>query len=464
MPVSNLLLGAVNFGQLNTEPYDIPTINNITQNVPDASTVALLPYSLSFKYNAFVSTFYSAGGLGMGVGKYGLKDPFSKASTFARRGSMYKGTTFRGLIGDTINTIGQWRSPIEFTTDVGKALGNVRLFQPNVGIPRAIGGFFADLGRVLHSSLSPGREQRTNRLARRTFSQAGMSEFIKDNPVGMVENFLLRSKDMSKLATLMDPSAVKALGGKKGLTARILENIQKSTTTGTDYWLKGGPGLTTGRFNQGTISLGELLTGTSRSGKVTGRVNILMEAFASGKGKKFVFKGSLSRKDAKIYNQVHEAVLKTLTDKSLNMDKFRVHAEIGGYSNLLKAEMDMATTNKFVIGGGKDIAKTLGRDISEFTTSVVTRLRRARMVKVAGATAMGVGISVAVAKHAFRGLTEVTARLGSTVKGMLRMEFGSGEVLQNAALATERQRAIQAIQGAQMNARYLMGNEAAIVH
>lgn len=67
--------------------------------------------------------------------------------------------------------------------------------------------------------------------------------------------------------------------------------------------------------------------------------------------------------------------------------------------------------------------------------------------------------AVGVARNAISIPTGIARRIES----VMRPDFGR-ELMMNSRMATERQRAVAAIQDAQLNARYLLGNEASLYH
>ena len=129
-----------------------------------------------------------------------------------------------------------------------------------------------------------------------------------------------------------------------------------------------------------------------------------------------------------------------------------------------KAAKELGAIDSFsrgILQGGvkSDIIKS--SDIIERQSLMgVDRAAKFNLAKrFAGAT-LGIGMIAAAAKGILTSAVEIPARLRSTMRGLTRMEFGGGQVIQNSKMSTERQRALQAIQSAQMNARYLMGSEA----
>lgn len=96
----------------------------------------------------------------------------------------------------------------------------------------------------------------------------------------------------------------------------------------------------------------------------------------------------------------------------------------------------------------------------------VTRKRAAmaRALKTFGGIGVGLTAGAWLTKSVVQGMFSIPGRIAATSREFMRPEFGSGNVLQNARVSTERQRAVQAIQNAHMNARYLLGNEAVMYH
>ena len=111
------------------------------------------------------------------------------------------------------------------------------------------------------------------------------------------------------------------------------------------------------------------------------------------------------------------------------------------------------TTNKL-------IEKGLYADVQKFVLSSMNRSR----ILSAGLTAVRIGAALsvvpAIAGSALTSLTNLSGRTMATIGQLRRTDFGGGDVLDTARLATERQRQMMAIQNSGMNARGLMGNEA----
>lgn len=89
----------------------------------------------------------------------------------------------------------------------------------------------------------------------------------------------------------------------------------------------------------------------------------------------------------------------------------------------------------------------------------VGMVARAATVGMVAYSVLGAAVPAVV-----QGMARTAARMGNTMREITRQDFGSGQVLLNSRMATERQRAIEAIQNTGMNARSLLGTEAAMYH
>ena len=98
------------------------------------------------------------------------------------------------------------------------------------------------------------------------------------------------------------------------------------------------------------------------------------------------------------------------------------------------------------------------------TFSMLDRVRNARALKMVTGAGVALATTAWLTRSIVQGALTIPGRVASTMQDLIRPEFGSGEVLSNARVSTERQRAIQAIQNSHMNARYLLGGEASMYH
>ena len=91
-------------------------------------------------------------------------------------------------------------------------------------------------------------------------------------------------------------------------------------------------------------------------------------------------------------------------------------------------------------------------------------MRRISWIKGGVRTVGAVAIAGYVAAEALEKGSEIINRSAATIQAMSSTEFGSGKFMDNANLASERQKQMAAITNAGLNARGLMGNEASRYH
>jgi hypothetical protein len=92
------------------------------------------------------------------------------------------------------------------------------------------------------------------------------------------------------------------------------------------------------------------------------------------------------------------------------------------------------------------------------------RLKAPKLLKFGIGAVTAIGAASWLGKTVLERAFALPGRMAATARELMMPEFGSGEMLSNARVSTERQRAVQAIQNAHLNARYLLGNEAAMYH
>ncbi len=115
-------------------------------------------------------------------------------------------------------------------------------------------------------------------------------------------------------------------------------------------------------------------------------------------------------------------------------------------------------------GLSKEVVEGGTKMIDNYVMRYVNRVGYARFAKLAAAVEFIPGIATYVAGAAFRGAMNVPSAVGKKLRSVVSPEFGRGDIVMNSRMATERQRAAMAIQDSQYNARYLLGNEAAMYH
>ena len=102
----------------------------------------------------------------------------------------------------------------------------------------------------------------------------------------------------------------------------------------------------------------------------------------------------------------------------------------------------------------------LQSDIQKFAVAGTNRVRLLSTATRIARAGAALTILPALAGAAFSGAQEVFGRGVATLNALQRMDFGGGDVLDSARLATERQRQMMAIQNSGLNARGLLGSEA----
>lgn len=114
---------------------------------------------------------------------------------------------------------------------------------------------------------------------------------------------------------------------------------------------------------------------------------------------------------------------------------------------------------------GKNLTDSeIGTIAKEGAESVARRLRFMRFakfgLKAASVAPIVTGLALAGVKTAANTMHSASI----TLNKMTHMNFGSDDYRLNEASKSERQQAVEAIQNASLNARYLMGNEASMYH
>jgi len=98
------------------------------------------------------------------------------------------------------------------------------------------------------------------------------------------------------------------------------------------------------------------------------------------------------------------------------------------------------------------------QQIREFSSQYVNRLGYARLVKATAAAFILPDLALRTVATAARGILSIPKKIRSIVNPLPK------EPIMTSRMATERQRAVMAIQDSQYNARYLLGNEASLYH
>jgi hypothetical protein len=124
---------------------------------------------------------------------------------------------------------------------------------------------------------------------------------------------------------------------------------------------------------------------------------------------------------------------------------------------------DIASQFKTYVGFMDDMSQSRTA-MQRQAFQVIGRVKLAKWAKLGIGAGIGLTTAAWLTRSVVQGALTLPGRVASTMRELVRPEFGSGEVLSNARVSTERQRAIQAIQNSHMNARYLLGGEASMYH
>ena len=169
-------------------------------------------------------------------------------------------------------------------------------------------------------------------------------------------------------------------------------------------------------------------------------------------GKRFQLFVSKSRKNAELYQSMRENFVDTVRTLGTLPDPTKyMQITPRGLETIAKSQ---GRINDAIV---QDLA-------TQYGLSVVRPRMMAKVLKVGAGAMIGLPIAMDLMAGAVRGVNTAMSRTATTLHGLSRTEFGSDNVINNARVATERQRAIDAIQNGQMNARYIMGSEAMMYH
>jgi len=521
-------LAAYNYDQNNVLPYRLDlsqdsTLSRLAYSTINPFTFAAefgaLPVKAAIGLSALRSAWYASRTLGL---TSSLSDPFDPN----RRRWAYRASTVRGPVGKFIEGVDKFirGEGYVYRTDLTRASSYkailadafpkfFRVSESQIGSGKdAVKKTVLNLRpSFMHRGTAPPRgidELTGSWLRRRVYSGAAEEAFVNAekfgiagaaNRLGVMERFFLNTSSVMDVVRDTDPDLykmLKASGGKDELAARTLKNLDSARRTGllrkrydiAKDRLKDLRNLQRTKHVSMFRALGQSITGTIkgiwspnpdryseivRLGKwVTGEAEarpILMHLGRAGR------RNTLAQVDA-----IGAAMRSMVAER---MTKNPASYLVSGGAKVVEGERLAAYGRLAVPSAADEVFGTIGsmRKAQQagataldstalqqgITNAVASNQRRMAWLR-RGKQLAGVGLITAVgaslAKHAVRTAIEVPARLAATTRALTRPEFGGGEVISNAAVATERQRAIQAIQNAHLNARYLMGNEASLYH
>jgi hypothetical protein len=402
------------------------------------------PVHALLKYNSAISMWNAAKSVGI---TSSLSNAFSSKSITDRAKGRYGAFALRGPLGDIAYNLGRLRSPISFSN---------QMFDRLAANPA--GGRITQAKTALSTFLST--EPGSSRFERFRYSKEGEAAYLKNMRPGFFENRIMGKN-------VFDKALISAYGSD-------LSTIRKDVYNNL---LKGrAPKLTGAReaeirsqLSKRNWSVWNTIRGRDANGIKMPRSELLKE-HPGNTGKNIRFWSRPSRKEIRDYNKVYTALERSLQERAGTIDI--VNSTLGISEGSIASTQNVGNAignyGKLAARGRSQVTGVIPANaqeaLSTTAANITSRLRKARLAKVLGGTVVGVSLGAEALKFAIHQATALPARLAESSRDFLRYDFGSGEMLQSSAMATERQRALQAIQNAQMNARYLMGSEAAMYH
>jgi len=493
----NLAYNIREMGNIRSDPY---TRQDFEDAMPSPTSIAMLPLKLSLYASTIRSAWYGMGYIGSTANRFNPN----------RLKWRYRATTVDGLIGGTIRaiqngtvrlfrgeafTFGKWKtmknsvksmrdafvqhglSPLTAGKYPGTMVGitkATRSFRPKEGFKEVRRLFMEHTGRSGPAIESGQRTKPWSRI----YTPQGETAFMAARgtwSMGLMDRFYLSPKNISSnLESLLEKGVFAAGDDAQGIYKALstdnafAQNLARELYAGDlrsvahqrgkadiierSVWGKTrADAMSRKQYRQyyrdvlkdrKTTTLWDIIKGESRTkgtfwdrrkGFFVGENRVRFTRNMTGArpfmGTRFTFWWNRAAY-GKLYGQVAEAAMRTMRDQ--------------GVQNVASAAVREAAGN---------IAST-----------VVGRVRLAKLVRGVGIAAYAIPMALQGAMSAYKTATEVVARAAPTMRMLTRMEFGTGEVLDSARMATERQRAVSAIQNAHMNARYLLGNEASLYH
>lgn len=303
----------------------------------------------------------------------------------------------------------------------------------------------------------------------------------------LAERMLLRPERFGTLLEQISPGITAEAGGLEHLTHKYLERMYRLDEEA--HGIRG--------FKQRVKNMGSRFSERTRSASSVYRMDRLENPFRAAVGIKphsrlrsatRALRSTRSEETLRFLKEQrarYTTAWDIVTGKgSAEKGFFRKRAEL--VKGLFTGEKRFApwlTTNRnyarMVVGGtdstmeilaehaqraGQTLNPLARTSVMDYHMRMLEKVRKVRAFRAVGATTMGVGLAVELAKSIYKKAPEIMARASSTIYGATRPEFGTGDLLTSSRMMTERQRAVEAIANAQMNARYLLGNEAMLYH
>lgn len=333
-------------------------------------------------------------------------------------------------------------------------------------------------------------ERSTSFMGKRIYSVAGEAEVRANAGATFLQKLYLQPTNMMDMVKEINPNLHRFItekGGAEELTKRVTQRMGALTTTPQPGWVE--QLVKPGAIGDMRTALLKYQEGTRVSIAGTAR-DALLSPFSSKRrdALKSTFRGLTEEGSRKKITLWHTSSKRTARNMIRYQDAFS--EALGSFTaeqrmQLLQPErlygpfrkptVDVAKLklrkNGLInyLDEPKDIYKILESSknkgmLMDAHLNAINTQRWLRLGKVVAGVGIGVTVGAAVTKGIVRAAIDIPARLAATARELTRPEFGSGHVITNSRMSTDRQRAVHAIQNAQMNARYLMGSEANLYH
>lgn len=402
-------------GNVRTDPY---SFSNPVENL-SPSSIAMFPLKASLYYNVARS--------GWAGFKYiaGIPNNFSQSSLRNK----YRMGTFDGLIGSGLRDIKNIKDRFFEGETFAKNPYVERKPWKIVGSENAENLYSSLAGsweagmidRFMVGKSSIGASLATL-VKKGHLSQDDYESLIKDN--NFVDEVVRNRYIMSDKKILKSRHEIDIDEGKYGRTKHMASAFR-------DHGKKFDANLSYRNMNKKTASIWSILTGKHDI------ANVAMYPNVSGETRFMPVKMSMPwnrGKYAKAYNTTYAAYMQAMQDKG-----------------------NTAIGELYSSAAYREAAHTAA-------TSAVHRMKIMNVARGAAVAAYAIPAALDIVTSGFKAVTQTMERTASTLRSVTQMEFGSDTLMQSGRMASERQRAVAAIQNSHMNARYLMGNEATLYH
>jgi len=485
MPLNPLssenLVGIANsMGEVRTDPFRMPDYHEI---LPDFASVAMLPLKLSLYANTIRSTYHMS------------KSPFEINRRYQRRSMVhgYRATTVDGLLGKALYGIQ--------TTATRLYRGEAFTFGKTKDIARSAKAIkdsftkgtrdnvFKSLQKFRETLKAPNRHVTPIKPWKHIYTKEGEVEYLRAMGIwkyGSLDKFYVSPKNINRgLQRLLDSGHISsdvynALTENDELAKKITREIVDITggpfptetrPMPSEIWpdIKARRTAWGGERPRTTRELREFYDRSVKEFKRTSIADIVrgIEPGKPVEGRHILSKERLAARKRMLFGK--DAIRLTGNDMAqrrlVSTRAVLKHNKAlygRAYGTATEATLRAAQETGLASVQDYKLLQNFAKDVGD---NYAGRVAMAKRLKAGAMAAFLIPQGLKAAVWGIRKSEELITRLAPTVKGLFRTEFGNEmDVLSNARLATERQRAVAAIQNAHMNARYLMGNEAPMYH